>query len=266
MSLLRVDDLSVCYQTGDQKVLAVDQVSFSIEPGEIVAIIGESGSGKSSLALAITRLLPRSSAQICARRILFEDTDLLEASEASLRNIRGGRISYVFQDPSSSLNPVLTIGEQLRETILTHTRCRKSEADPPSLEWLRKVGIPQEHLRLSAYPHEFSGGMQQRVMIAMAMASRPALLIADEPTSALDVTVQVQILRLLREFQQRFGLAILLICHDLLIVRRLAQRVMVLYQGRVVETGAVNHVFEQPAHPYTRRLLEARAYLSGPLK
>jgi microcin C transport system ATP-binding protein len=259
MALLTIEDLSVQYQHRDQRVQAVDGVSLTIDPGEIVALVGESGSGKSSVALAITRLLPQPPARIAARTIQFEETNLLAASEPTLRAIRGGRIAYVFQDPSTSLNPVLTIGEQLRETIELHTDRRGRQASALAREWLRRVGFSEAQARLEAYPHELSGGMQQRVMIAMAMAAEPSLLIADEPTTALDVTVQVQILRLLRDLQQRFGLSILLISHDLMVVRRLAHRAAIMSRGRIVEEGPVARLFEQPSHPYTQELLRAHA-------
>ena len=262
MPLLDVSELSVTYQHHGEQVRALDRVSLLVEPGEIVAIVGESGSGKSSLALAITRLLPSPPASIEARHIRFEGTDLLGASEAALQTVRGGRIAYVFQDPASSLNPVLTIGEQLREMIERHTDRRGREADALSAQWLNLVGIPDAVHRLGAYPHEFSGGMQQRVMIAMAIAAQPALLIADEPTTALDVTVQVQILRLLRDLQQRLKLSMLLISHDLLVVERVAHRVLVVSQGRVVETGEVTQVLRAPQHPYTQQLLAARLTLT----
>lgn len=275
MPLLDVAELSVRYQSpGAAPVAALERVSFSVESGEVVAVVGESGSGKSSLALALTRLLPSPPAAVSARHVRFEDRELLGASEAALQRVRGGRIAYVFQDPASSLNPVLTIGEQLREMIERHTDRRGREADALAIEWLERVGIPEAAQRLGAYPHEFSGGMQQRVMIAMAMAARPSLLIADEPTTALDVTVQVQILRLLRDLQRvpsevlseakgevegrRPGMALLLISHDLLVVERLAQRVLVLAQGRIVESGPVAQVLSAPAHPYTKQLLAAR--------
>ena len=259
MPLLDATELSVTYTTRGERITAVDRVSLSVEPGEVVAIVGESGSGKSSLALALTKLLPSPPAEITARHVRFNGMDLLTASEAELQGIRGSKIAYVFQDPAASLNPVLTIGEQLREAIELHTEHRGREAEGIGLAWLERVGIPTVQRRLGAYPHEFSGGMQQRVMIAMAMASQPALLIADEPTSALDVTVQVQILRLLRDLQRRHHLALLLISHDLLVVRRMAHRVLVLSQGRVVESGPVEQVLYRPSHPYTKSLLEARA-------
>jgi len=262
MALLDVEDLSVAYAGRGERVLAVDRVSLSVEPGEVVALVGESGSGKSTLALALTRLLPSPPAQLHARHVRFDGVDLVTASESQLQRLRGGRIAYVFQDPASSLNPVLTIGEQLREAIERHTDRRGRDADTVALDWLSRVGIPPAQRRLGAYPHEFSGGMQQRVMIAMAMASHPQLLIADEPTSALDVTVQVQILRLLRDLQRRLGLSLLLISHDLLVVQRLAHRTVVLSRGAVVESGPTEQVLQRPAHPYTRSLLEARASMA----
>lgn len=258
MPLLDVNRLTVSYEGRGERVVAVDDASFSLEAGEILAVVGESGSGKSSLALAITRLLPSPPAKIQARAIRFEDADLLNASEGALRAIRGGKIAYVFQDPSTSLNPVLTIGEQLREMIELHSDRRGRQAEALAVEWLTRVGIPSAQARLEAYPHEFSGGMQQRVMLAMAMAAQPRLLVADEPTTALDVTVQVQILRLIRDLQRRFGLSLLLISHDLMVVERLAHRVLIMEQGRIVESGPVAQVLRQPTHPYTKTLLSAR--------
>jgi len=258
MPLLDVNSLTVSYEGRGERVVAVDDASFSLEAGEILAVVGESGSGKSSLALAITRLLPSPPATVQARAIRFEDADLLNASEGALRAIRGGKIAYVFQDPSTSLNPVLTIGEQLREMIELHSDRRGRQAEALAVEWLTRVGIPSAQARLEAYPHEFSGGMQQRVMLAMAMAARPGLLVADEPTTALDVTVQLQILRLIRDLQRRFGLSLLLISHDLTVVERLAHRVLIMEQGRIVESGPVAQVLREPAHPYTKALVSAR--------
>jgi ABC-type dipeptide/oligopeptide/nickel transport system ATPase component len=262
MSLLDVRELSVAYVTRHGRTVAVDGVSFSVEPGETVAIVGESGSGKTTLALALTRLLPTPPAEVSAARVRFEDTDLLSAAPAALRRLRGGRVAYVFQDPASSLNPVLPIGEQITEAIVLHTGRRGRAAAALAAEWLERVGLPDAPRRLRAFPHELSGGMQQRVCLAMAMASHPSLVIADEPTSALDVTIQVQILRLMRELQRQFNLALLVISHDLLVVRRISQRVVVLARGRVVETGPVEQVLARPAHPYTKSLLEARASMS----
>ena len=264
MPLLDVKDLSVVYERHGERTVAVDHISLSVEPSEIVALVGESGSGKSSVALAITRLLPTPPALVSAAHIRFDERELLNAPERELRALRCGRIAYVFQDPASSLNPVLTIGAQLREAIEWHTDRRGRAADALAVEWLERVGIASARQRLHAYPHELSGGMQQRVMIAMAMAAQPALLIADEPTTALDVTVQVQLLRLLRDLQQRMRLSILLISHDLLIVERLAHRVAIMERGRVVETGAVRDVFQHPQHPYSRMLLDCRLPLAAP--
>ena len=258
MPLLDVDGLMVSYEGPGGRVAAVDDASFSMEPGEILAVVGESGSGKSSLALAITRLLPSPPATVQARAIRFESLDLLNASEDALRAVRGGKIAYVFQDPATSLNPVLTIGEQLREMIERHSDRRGREAEALAVEWLTRVGILAAQARLGAYPHEFSGGMQQRVMLAMAMATQPKLLVADEPTTALDVTMQLQLLRLLRDLQRRFGLSLLLISHDLTVVERLAHRVLIMDRGRIVERGPVAQVLRQPSHACTKALMAAR--------
>jgi len=258
MPLLTVEELSVEYRSHGEATRAVDRVSCSIEPGEVVALVGESGSGKSSIALAITKLLPRPAAVVTGR-VLFDGRDLLTLSDAALRAVRGGQIAYVFQDPATSLNPVLTIGEQLVEAIVLHTPARGQAAKRVAVDWLERVGIPQASERLGAYPHELSGGMQQRVMLAMAMASQPTLLIADEPTTALDVTVQVQILRLVRDLQRSLNLAVLLISHDLTVVERVAHRVGVLWRGRLIECAETSFVLHRPAHEQTKRLLEARA-------
>lgn len=256
--LLAIERLSVTYAGADHP--AVEAMNLTVTPGEILALVGESGSGKSTVALAVGRLLP-STARVSGR-IMLEDVDVLAATEAELRRLRGGRVSYVFQDPSTSLNPVLTIGEQLTETILLHTTVRGAEARRRATEWLTRVGIATPAARLDAYPHEFSGGMQQRACIAMALAAEPALLIADEPTTALDVTVQVQILRLLRDLQRVLGLAVLLISHDLSVVESVAHRVGVMCRGRLVELGHATQVLRQPADPHTQELLRCRALLS----
>lgn len=261
MPLLAVDNLSVTYQHEGTLVRAVDEVSFTIEPGEVFALVGESGSGKSSVALALTRLLPSPPATV-AGRVTFEGFNLLEASDDRLRAIRGGKISYVFQDPATSLNPVLTIGEQLVEAIRIHTSARSEEAKRTAVEWLRRVEMASPEERLNAYPHELSGGMQQRVMLAMAVATHPTLFIADEPTTALDVTIQVQILRLLRDLKRTLGLSVLLISHDLTVVERMADRVGVMSAGKLVELGSVTHVLHHPTHPYTQQLLRYRSMLS----
>jgi len=258
MPLLTVEKLSVRYRTGRTIVQAVDQVSLAIEPGEILALVGESGCGKTSVALALTTLLPSPPAQVSGR-VTVNGVSVLDAAEAALRRIRGGTIAYVFQEPATSLNPVLTIGAQLEEAVVLHTDLRDHAARGEAIAWLRLVGIPSPEARFHAYPHEFSGGMQQRAMIAMALAGHPKLLIADEPTTALDVTVQVQILRLLRDLQQRLNLAVLLISHDLAVVERIAHRVGVMCKGRLVETGPVEYVLRRPTHVCTKQLLEYRA-------
>ena len=263
MARLSVEELSVSYRHGGHTTRAVDGISFTIEPGEIVALVGESGCGKSSAALALTRLLPQPPAVVTGR-VCVDDTNLLEASGEALRAIRGGVISYVFQEPATSLNPVLTVGEQLMEAITFHTGSRQAAARQVAVEWLERVGIGAAEQRLGAYPHEFSGGMQQRVMIAMALATRPALLVADEPTTALDVTVQVQLLRLLRDLQRSLHLSILLISHDLLVVERVAHRVGVMAAGTLVELGPVAQVLHNPQHPHTQQLLQSRASMRRP--
>ncbi len=259
--LLRVENLSVTYQSMGETVRAVDGISFSVKTGEVFALVGESGSGKSSAALALTKLLPMPPAAISGQ-VVFDGRNLLEMDTGALRGIRGGKIAYVFQDPATTLNPVLTIGEQLTEAISLHTPVRGREAMRVATEWLERVGIASGAKRLGAYPHEFSGGMQQRVCLAMAMAVRPALLIADEPTTALDVTVQVQILRLLRDLQRTLGLSVLLISHDLLVVERIAHRVGVMSVGKLIECGDAVQVLRQPVQAYTKALLRARAAMS----
>lgn len=255
--LLDVKNLTVAYAG----IKAVDGVSFSIAKGEIFALVGESGSGKSSIGLALTRLLPMPPAAITGQ-VILDGRDILASSEEEVRKARGGKIGYVFQEPASALNPVLTIGEQLSESIRLHAP--DSDVRKRSVEWLKRVGIEAGESRLSAYPHEFSGGMQQRVCLAMALAAHPALLVADEPTTALDVTVQVQILRLIRDLQRQLDLSVLLISHDLLIVERIAHRVGVLSQGRLVELGKVSDVFQKPQHATTQALLRSRLLLGNP--
>ena len=257
MPLLQVDALTVEYRGDAEVVRAVDDVTLSVETRESLAIVGESGSGKSTLALALTRLI-QPPGSVVAGRVRFEERDLLTLPVDELRRVRGGKISYVFQDPATSMNPVLTVGEQLSEAIELHTDRRAERARAYGIELLDRVGIRAATQRYDAYPHELSGGMRQRVMIAMAVATHPKLLIADEPTTALDVTVQVQILRLLVELQRDLGLSMLLITHDLTIVERTCARVAVMYAGRLVEEGAVTDVFANPAHPYTRGLLACR--------
>src|SRR5712672_712982 len=240
--LLDVRDLSVAF--GD--TLAVDQISFSIKRGECVALVGESGSGKSVSALSILKLLPYPSASHPSGSIRFRGRDILTASESEVREIRGNDISIIFQEPMTSLNPLHTIEAQIGEILFLHNGIRGAMARARTLELLTQVGIPDPHTRLQSYPHQLSGGQRQRVMIAMALANEPDLLIADEPTTALDVTVQAQILSLLKELQSRLGMAMLFITHDLGIVRKLADTVCVMKEGKIVETGPVERVFTAP--------------------
>jgi microcin C transport system ATP-binding protein len=255
--LLEVQDLSVAFTQGARTTLAVDRVSFDIKPRETVALVGESGSGKSVTALSVMKLLPYPAASHPSGSIRFKGRDLLGMAESDIRRIRGNDITIIFQEPMTSLNPLHTIEKQLGEIIALHSGLRGERARARIVELLTQVGIPDPAGRLQSYPHQLSGGQRQRVMIAMALANEPDLLIADEPTTALDVTVQAQILKLLKELQTRLGMAMLFITHDLGIVRKLAERVCVMSQGRIVEQGAVARVFASPEHPYTRALLAA---------
>jgi oligopeptide/dipeptide ABC transporter ATP-binding protein len=258
--ILAVDALSVA--AGRLPIL--DRVTFAIEPGEVLSLVGESGSGKSMTALSIIRLLS-SPARVTSGRILFEGQDLLARSEDEMRRIRGDRIAMIFQEPMSSLNPVLTIGDQIAETLAWHRNMNRRAARERATKLLELVEISAAARRLDDYPHQLSGGMRQRVMIAIALACEPALLIADEPTTALDVTVQAQILDLLRTLRQELSMSILLITHDLGVVAEFADRVVVLYAGRVAEAAPVTELFGSPRHPYTRGLMEAMPSLEGPL-
>ncbi len=256
-TLLEVRDLSVAFGAGAREVLAVDRVSFSIGKGEIVALVGESGSGKSVTALSVMKLLPYPSAHHPSGEVIFKGKELLHASEREIRAVRGDDITIVFQEPMTSLNPLHTIEKQIAEIIQLHNPMSNERARQRILDLLGRVGIPDPAGRLDSYPHQLSGGQRQRVMIAMALANEPDLLIADEPTTALDVTVQAQILKLLKEQQQRLGMSMLFITHDLGIVRKLADRVCVMQRGKIVEQGEVERVFTAPEHPYTKALLAA---------
>jgi microcin C transport system ATP-binding protein len=256
-TLLSVRDLSVSFDAPGGEVRAVRHVSFDIGRGETVALVGESGSGKSVTALSIVQLLSYPPARHPSGSIHFRSDQLLGARERLLRAIRGNRIAMIFQEPMTSLNPLHTIEKQINEVLLVHKRLGRRAARARTLELLRLVGLPEAARRLGAYPHQLSGGQRQRVMIAMALANEPDLLIADEPTTALDVTIQAQILRLLRDLRDRFGMALLLITHDLGIVRKMADRVCVMTQGEIVEAGSTEEIFARPQHAYTRRLLEA---------
>ena len=255
--LLHIDDLRVWFGTRSGDVRAVDGVDLTIGPGEIVGLVGESGSGKSVTARSIMRLVPMPPGRVVSGRILFDGQDLLQISEREMEKLRGGRISMIFQDPMTFLNPLFTAGNQVAEAIRQHQHLGKSAAQEETLRLFRQVGIPSPEARLHAYPHQLSGGLRQRVMIAMALSSRPDLLIADEPTTALDVTIQAQILSLLRDLQQEFGMGILLITHDLGVVAEMCDRVAVMYAGRVVENTDIETLFENPQHPYTLGLMGA---------
>ncbi len=255
--LLTIRDLSVAFRAGGRETLAVDRASFDIGNGETVALVGESGSGKSVTALSILKLLPYPAARHPGGSIAFKGRDLLKLSERDMQRVRGDDITIIFQEPLSSLNPLHTIEKQIGEILLLHRGLTGAPARARTLEVLQQVGIADPASRLKSYPHQLSGGQRQRVMIAMALANEPDLLIADEPTTALDVTVQAQIIALLKDIQTRLGMSLLFITHDLGIVRKIAQRICVMKAGRIVEQGDVERVFTAPAHPYTRALLAA---------
>jgi len=255
--LLEVKELSVAFRQGERVTLAVDRISFSVRRGETVALVGESGSGKSVTALSVLKLLPYPSAHHPTGSIHFKGQELLSLSEPEIRHVRGNDITIIFQEPMTSLNPLHTVEKQIGESLLLHQGLTGPPARARTLELLRQVGIPAPETRLASYPHQLSGGQRQRVMIALALANEPDLLIADEPTTALDVTVQAQILALLKELQRRLGMAMLFITHDLGIVRKIADTVCVMKSGSIVERGVVEEVFAAPQHPYTRALLAA---------
>ncbi|HVV79511.1 MAG TPA: ABC transporter ATP-binding protein [Pseudolabrys sp.] len=256
-TLLEVKDLSVAFGHGEREVLAVDRVSFEIGKSETVALVGESGSGKSVTALSVMKLLPYPAAHHPSGSVMFKDRELLTMPERDIRKVRGNDITIVFQEPMTSLNPLHTIERQIAEILLLHKGLTGEKARARIVQLLTEVGIPDPAHRLGAYPHQLSGGQRQRVMIAMALANEPDLLIADEPTTALDVTVQAQILALLKDTQQRLGMSVLFITHDLGIVRKIADRVCVMQKGKIVEQGEVEQVFKAPQHPYTKALLAA---------
>ncbi len=262
--VLDVTDLQTVFRTRDGFVHAVNGVSFSIGPGELLGVVGESGSGKSVTMMSLMGLLPSPPAEIVGGSVLFEGRDVRAMTEAEMRALRGGEIGFIFQDPMTSLNPVFTVGYQLMEPLRVHLGMSKRDARVRAAELLRLVGIPDAASRLSDYPHQFSGGMRQRVMIAMALGCDPKVLIADEPTTALDVTIQAQILELVRELRAKLGMGIIWITHDLSLVAGIADRVMVMYAGQVVEHGAVEALFSDPRHPYTRALLATRPSVGGP--
>lgn len=264
--LLQVRGLSVSFQTRHQATEAVRGVSFEVRKGETLGIVGESGSGKSVTARAVMRLLSSANSEIKEGQILFMGKNLAEYSEKEMESIRGRDMGMIFQDPMTSLNPTMKIGEQISESLMKHRNLSAKEARQQAIEMLNWVGIRDSETRFDQYPHEFSGGMRQRVMIAIALACRPALLIADEPTTALDVTIQAQILDLMKSMQQRLGTSIILITHDFGVVAGMCDRVVVMKEGEVVETGTTEHIFEHPSHPYTQKLLHALPRLNEPKK
>jgi oligopeptide/dipeptide ABC transporter ATP-binding protein len=255
MPLLEVRDLRTHFDVMDGTVKAVDGISFTLDRGRTLGVVGESGCGKSVTAMTIMRLLDMPPARIASGQILFDGVDLAPLKEEEMRHLRGKQMAMIFQEPMSSLNPVFTVGNQITEAVLEHFRISKQEARDRSIEALRMVGIAYPERRVKQYPHELSGGMRQRVMIAMALACEPKLLIADEPTTALDVTIQAQILELIRAIQERTKTAVMLITHDLGVVAEMADDVVVMYAGRIVEHGTVDEVLLQPRHPYTEGLL-----------
>jgi oligopeptide/dipeptide ABC transporter ATP-binding protein len=256
LALLEVRDLKTTFKTDDGVVAAVNGLSFAVEPGTTLGIVGESGSGKSVTSLSIMRLIAQNG-KIERGQILFKGEDLLKKSEAQMRKIRGRDIAMIFQDPMTSLNPVLTVGDQIAEATRLHLGLSKKDALDKAVEMLRLVRIPAAERRIKDYPHQFSGGMRQRVMIAMALSCDPAVLIADEPTTALDVTIQAQIIELMNEMQQRLGSAIVLITHDLGVVAETCENVLVMYGGNMVEYGTAKEIFQNPKMPYTMGLLES---------
>jgi peptide/nickel transport system ATP-binding protein len=255
--VLEVKNLKTVFRNRDEEVVIVSGINLSVYEGEVVGIVGESGCGKSVTALSIMRLLPQPHGRITEGSIQFKNHNLLELTENEMRQIRGGEISMIFQEPMTSLNPSYTIGWQIDEAILLHQHISKKKARAKTIELLRKVSIPRSEEIVNEYPHRLSGGMRQRVMIAMAMACRPQLLIADEPTTALDVTIQAQILELMKQLQNETGTSIILITHDLGVVAETCHRVVVMYAGMIVEEGPATEIFNNPSHPYTRGLLDS---------
>ena len=262
--LLAICGLHTEFRTGGGVVRAVDGVSWSVNPGETVAIVGESGSGKSVTALSVLRLIPTPPGRITAGEVWFAGRDLMRLPDAAMREVRGGAIGMVFQEPTTSLNPVLTIGRQITETLEQHRGLDRAAARQRALELLSMVGIGDPQRRLRQYPHQLSGGMRQRVMIAIALACEPRLIIADEPTTALDVTIQAQILELMKALTRRLGVALVIITHNLGVVARYADRVNVMYAGRIVESGAAADLYHRPQHPYTMALLRSVPRLDRP--
>lgn len=255
--LLEVRNLETQFKTQDGVVKAVNNVSFYVNRSETLGIVGESGSGKSVTSLSVMRLIPNPPGRIAGGEVVFDGQDILKISEEKMRALRGNRIAMIFQDPMTSLNPVLNVGQQITESLILHLKLSPREARDRAIELLNMVGIPGAERRIDEYPHQFSGGMRQRVMIAMALACNPELLIADEPTTALDVTIQAQILELIKRLQTELGMAVIIITHDLGVVAGMSDRVMVMYAGRVVEEGSTHEIFNNPRMPYTIGLLKS---------
>ena len=265
-TLLEVRDLKTYFFTPEGVVKAVEGISYDVKEGETVALVGESGCGKSVSVLSIMRLIPKPQGRIVGGQIMFHGKDLLQLDDEGIRRIRGKEIAMVFQEPMTSLNPVLTIGRQLTETLELHMKMDKNQAKNRAVELLGLVGIPDAEERLSQYPHQFSGGMRQRMMIAMALSCHPKLILADEPTTALDVTIQAQILELLKDLSERFGVAIIIITHNLGVVARYADRMNMMYAGRLIERGTCKEIYHNPRHPYTIGLLRSVPRLDQPRK
>jgi len=257
MALVEIQNLTIHFDTYEGIVHAIDNISLSIPFGKTVCLVGESGCGKSVTARSIMRLLPIPPGKIISGKILFEEKDILSLSEKDLQNIRGNAIAMIFQDPMTSLNPVFTCGYQIQESFLIHNKITKKEAKEKAINLMKQVGIPEPHKRFHEYPHQFSGGMRQRIMIAMALACNPRLLIADEPTTALDVSIQAQILKLMSDLKQSHDMTMLFITHDLGVVAEIADDIIVLYAGRIVERGTASDIFEKALHPYTKGLLDS---------
>lgn len=262
-SIVQIKNLSIDFKTDESIVHAVKNISFDIPKGKTVGLVGESGSGKSVTSLATMRLIPNPPGKISSGQILFEGTDLLKLSEAQMRTIRGKKISMIFQEPMTSLNPVFTVGDQIAETLLIHEKVSNTQAMARTLDLMNQVGIPNPSQRINSYPHELSGGQRQRIMIAMAIACNPQLLICDEPTTALDVTIQKQILDLLHSLQDKYKMSMLFITHDLGVIADIADDVVVMYRGEIVEQGHVKNIFNSPKHPYTKGLLACRPSLEA---
>ncbi|WJI67366.1 ABC transporter ATP-binding protein [Mesorhizobium sp. C399B] len=254
--VLQVSDLRIVFRTRGTTIHAVNGISFELQPGELLGVVGESGSGKSVTMMSLMKLLPSPPAEIVSGRVRLGYRDLLSLDPSEMRKVRGGEVGFIFQDPMTSLNPVLTVGYQLMEPLRKHFVLSRSEARKRAIELLSRVGIPSPQDRINDYPHQFSGGMRQRVMIAIALACEPKVLIADEPTTALDVTIQAQILELVKKLRQEIGMSIIWITHDLGVVAGIADRVMVMYGGLIVECAPVDDLYANPRHPYTRALME----------